>query len=250
MIRFDNRDIGLSTKFADAGLPDIGQAMAAAFTGQKPSVPYTLDDMADDAAGLLDALRLDSVHVCGASMGGMIAQTLAIGHPARVRSLTSIMSTTGDMSLPQATAEAMSVLMTPPPAERNAVIERAIHVLRVIGSPGFPVEEERVRKVAGRSFDRSFHPDGVARQLAAILAHGDRTARLRALRLPTLVIHGEADPLVRFEGGRATADAIPGARLMSIEGMGHDLPRPVWSRIVEAISDLTRSTDADVAKAG
>jgi pimeloyl-ACP methyl ester carboxylesterase len=235
VIRFDNRDVGLSTKFDHAGTPDL-MALVAALQSRRPvAAPYTLDDMADDAAGLLDALGLAAAHLVGASMGGMIAQTVAFRHPGRVRTLTSIMSTTGDPSLPPARPEAMGMLMVTPPAERAAAIEHAVRVWRTIGSPGFPFDEPRIRDRAGRQFDRCFHPAGTARQLAAVLAHGSRRARLRDVRAPTLVIHGSEDPLVPVEGGKDTAAAIPGAELLIIEGMGHDLPRGAWGRIVDAI---------------
>jgi pimeloyl-ACP methyl ester carboxylesterase len=236
VIRFDNRDVGLSTKFEHAGAPNIMAALAAVAQGRPISAPYTLHDMAEDVAGLLGALRIDDAHVVGASMGGMIAQTLAIRHPQRVRSLTSIMSTTGEPGLPPAKPEAMQVLMTPAPTERAAYIEHHIHVAKVIGSPGFPFDTQAVRARAGRMFDRGVFPAGVARQLVAILASGSRKPALASVRAPTLVIHGSEDPLVPIAGGRDTAAAVPGAELLVIEGMGHDLPRGAWPRIVEAIT--------------
>lgn len=240
VIRFDNRDIGLSEKIESAGVPDVA-ALVQALQERRPlSAPYTLDDMADDAAGLMDALGLESANVCGASMGGMIAQTLAIRHPQRVRSLVSIMSTTGDPSLPQGRPEAMQFLLRPAPAQRQRYVEHAVELWRTIGSPGFPFEEEEIRRRAALAFDRCFYPAGQVRQLAAILAHGDRTEGLRRVRVPALVIHGTGDPLVPVECGRATAAAIPGAELLLIEGMGHDLPRGAWPRIVEAINRVTR----------
>ncbi len=239
VVRFDNRDIGLSTKLEHAGVPNPFELMQKASSGQTLDVPYTLDAMADDAAGVLEALDLESAHVCGASMGGMIAQTLAYRHPARVRSLVSIMSTTGDPSLPQAAPEAMAVLLSPPPATRAEAVEQGVKTWRVIGSPGFPFDEERVRRRAGALYDRCFYPEGVARQLAAILAHGNRRPHLARVAAPTLVIHGAADPLVPLAGGRDTAEAIPGAALLVIEGMGHDLPPEAWPRIVGAIAEHT-----------
>jgi pimeloyl-ACP methyl ester carboxylesterase len=198
-----------------------------------------LDDMADDAAGLLDFLGLQSAHVCGASMGGMIAQSLAIRHPERVRSLVSIMSTTGDRSLPPPRPEIASVLLAPMPSDRAGAIDRSVMVFRAIGSPGFPFDEEAVRERAGLQFDRCFHPEGQMRQMAAIVASGSRTEKLGAVRVPTLVIHGVDDPLVPVEGGRATAAAIPGAELLEIPGMGHDNPRDLWVSVVDAIAKLT-----------
>jgi pimeloyl-ACP methyl ester carboxylesterase len=244
VVRFDNRDVGLSTKLEGAGVPNPLELMQRAASGQPLQVPYTLDEMADDAAGVLDALDLESAHVCGASMGGMIAQTLAYRHPARVRSLTSIMSTTGDPSLPQAAPEAMAVLLSPPPATRAEAVEQGVKTWRVIGSPGFPFDEERVRRRVGVLHDRCFYPQGTARQLAAILAHGNRRPSLARVAAPTLVIHGAADPLVPLAGGHDTAEAIPGAELLVIEGMGHDLPPEAWPRIVAAIAAHTERAGA------
>jgi len=240
VIRFDNRDIGLSTKFDQGGMPNIMAAMSAAMM-RKPveDAPYTLRDMAADAAGLLDALHIDTAHVVGASMGGMIAQTMAINHPTRVRSLTSIMSTTGNPDLPPAKPEAAAVLITPVPEGREANIERGVSVFRAIGSPGFAFDEEGVRRRAARAYDRCFHPAGVARQLVAIIASGSRKGALGAINIPTLVIHGADDPLVPLAGGLDTAESIPGAEIVIIEGMGHDLPRAAWPRIIDAISNLT-----------
>ncbi len=240
VIRFDNRDVGLSTKLDEAGIPDIFGILQAVASGGPVRVPYTLDDMADDAAGLLDALGIDRAHVCGASMGGMIAQTIAIRHPDRVRSLVSIMSTTGHRDLPQAKPEVFSLLVTPSPADRAGFVDHSVVLWRAIGSPGFPFDEEMIRERSARTYDRCFHPAGSARQLAAILAHGSRREALRGVKVPALVIHGADDPLVPVEGGKDTAAAIPGAELMIVEGMGHDNPRPIWPRVVGAITDLTR----------
>jgi pimeloyl-ACP methyl ester carboxylesterase len=244
VVRFDNRDVGLSTRFDAAGVPNVMELMMQAASGKTPAVPYTLDDMADDAAGLLDALGLDSAHVCGASMGGMIAQTLAIRHGARLRSLTSIMSSTGDSNLPPAQPEAMAVLMTPPPTDRAGSLDAAVRTWRTIGSPGFPFDEGKIRERAGRLYDRAFYPDGTARQLAAIVAHGSRAERLRDVRAPTLVIHGADDPLVPLAGGQHTAQSIPGAELLVIAGMGHDLPEGAWPTLVGAISEHTAKAEA------
>jgi len=242
VIRFDNRDVGKSSKLETSGIPDVMDAMSRAMTGQPVEAPYTLSDMAADAAGLLDALGLASAHVVGASMGGMIAQTLAVEHGARVRSLTSIMSSTGNPNLPQAKPEAMAVLLTPPPPDRDANIERAVQVFRTIGSPGFPFDEARIRNRAALSFDRGYYPAGVVRQLVAILASGTRCERLRGVTVPTVVIHGKDDPLVPVEGGMDTAASIPGARLELIDGMGHDMPTPVWPRLVDAIDGVAQRT--------
>src|SRR2546421_2398272 len=214
VIRFDNRDVGLSTKCDWAGMPDAAAAMQAALLGERVDAPYTLPDMAADAVGLLDALGIAAVHVVGASLGGMIAQAMAIAHPTRVLSLTSIMSSTGDRSLPPARPEAAAVLLLPAPTDRAGNIERAVHVFRTIGSPGFPFDEARVRELAARSFDRCFHPAGAARQLVAILASGSRKEALAAVAVPTLVIHGRDDPLIPVEAGLATARAVRGAELL------------------------------------
>jgi pimeloyl-ACP methyl ester carboxylesterase len=241
VIRFDNRDIGLSTHLHNAPMPNPPAAIA----GDTSSASYTLSDMAADTAGLIDALGLDSVHVVGASMGGMIAQTLAIEHPDKVRSLTSIMSTTGDPSVGGASQEALGVLLAPPARSREEAIERTVATFRVIGSPEYELDEEALRERAGLAYDRSYDPLGVGRQLVGILASRDRTPRLRELDVPTLVIHGAADPLVAVSGGRATAEAIPGAELLVIEGMGHDLPRELWPQITDAIASLVERVERE-----
>src|SRR5512143_392627 len=226
VIRFDNRDVGESSWMDDLGMPDVVGVFTAVATHQPVSAPYLLRDMAADAAGLLAALDIERAHVVGASMGGMIAQTLALDAPARLRSLTSIMSSTGNPNLPQPRPEAMAVLLTPPPPDREGAIARGVEVFRTIGSPGFPFDEAEIRRLGALTYDRGFNPSGTARQLVAILASGDRTERLRALHLPALVIHGQDDPLVPFPAGEATAQAIPDATLLAIDGMGHDMPRP------------------------
>jgi pimeloyl-ACP methyl ester carboxylesterase len=230
--RFDNRDVGHSTKLENAPVPDL-MALAA---GNAGDAAYTLDDMADDAVGLLDHLEIDAAHVVGASMGGMIAQTLAIRHPQRVLSVCSIMSTTGDRTVGQARQEALAVLMTPVPQTRDAYIEFHINAFKAIGSPGFQFDEEFLRWRAGATYDRSVYPAGFRRQLAAIIASGDRTSKLGQISAPALVIHGSDDPLITVSGGEATARAIPGAELVVIQGMGHDLPKGAWPQIVDAIA--------------
>ena len=200
------------------------------------SAPYLLSDMAADSFGLMDHLGIESAHLVGASMGGMIVQTAAIERPERVRSLTSIMSTTGSRRVGHPSYKTFGLLLGQPPRQREAAIERVIKTFKVIGSPGYPFEEERVREIAGRSFDRGHSPAGVLRQLHAITASGDRTSRLRNLSLPALVIHGKRDILVNPSGGRATAKAIPGARLKMVDGMGHDLPRALWPTFAEEIA--------------
>ena len=240
VIRYDNRDVGLSTKFDAAGVPNLLEIAVALQQGQQPEAPYSLDDMADDAAGLLDGLGLDSAHVCGASMGGMIAQTLAIRHPARVRSLVSIMSSTGNPDLPQAKPEVMAKLMAPPPPDRDAAIEQSVDTWRTIGSPGFVFDEDFIRERAARDYDRCYSPGGTARQSAAIVAHGSRRDALGRVAVPTLVIHGADDPLVPVEGGHDTAQAIPGAELLIIEGMGHDMPVELHDRLADAIAGTAK----------
>jgi pimeloyl-ACP methyl ester carboxylesterase len=241
VVRFDNRDVGLSTHLHDAPAPNV----PAALMGDTSSASYTLSDMARDAAGLLDRLGIESAHVVGASMGGMIAQTLAIEQPERVRSLTSIMSTTGDPRVGGASQEALGVLLAPPARDRAEAIERTVATYRVIGSPGYAFDEAALRERAGLSFDRGYDPAGAARQLLAVLAAGDRTERLRRLDLAALVIHGGDDPLVRPSGGRATAAAIPGAELVELDGMGHDLPRALWPELVERIAGLVQRVEAE-----
>jgi len=236
VIRFDNRDIGLSTKFDDAGIPNPLELLMKMQQGERLDVPYTLDDMADDTVGLMDALGLERAHVCGASMGGMIAQTVAIRHPARVKSLTSIMSSTGSPNLPGPKLEVMSVLITPIPPDREGYVDRMVNIFRAIAGDGFPFDEKLIRDRAERSYDRCPTPGGQPRQLAAVLAHGDRTERLRQLRLPALVIHGDNDPLVQVECGRATAEAIPGAELLIVPGLGHNLAPGLWPLAIDAIS--------------
>ncbi|MBK6562249.1 MAG: alpha/beta hydrolase [Dehalococcoidia bacterium] len=232
VIRFDNRDTGLSTKMESAPPPDIGKAM----TGDMSSASYTLWDMADDAVGLLDHLQLERAHIVGASMGGMIVQAIAIRHPHRVISMTSIMSTTGNPNVGQATPAAMTALMAPPATSRDEAIERGKQSARIVGSPGYPAGDEVVAARIARDFDRCFYPIGVARQMLAVMATGDRSEALNTVTAPTLVIHGEDDPLVTLSGGQATAAAIPGARLVTFPGMGHDLPASLRAKFVEVIA--------------
>jgi pimeloyl-ACP methyl ester carboxylesterase len=243
VVRFDNRDVGRSTKLEGGPRPDVMAALA----GDVSSASYVLADMADDCVGLLDELGVEAAHLVGASQGGMIAQTVAIRHPERVLSLTSIMSTTGDKAVGQPHPEAIPALLTRPPAGRDGFIDFVVGAWKVIGSPGFEVDEEALRARAGASYDRGIFPEGTARQLVAILASGDRTEDLRRLDVPTTVIHGTNDILIDVSGGEATAAAIPGARLELIEGMGHDLPRQLWPRLVDLIVENAERARAPAA---
>jgi pimeloyl-ACP methyl ester carboxylesterase len=215
-----------------------------------PSVEYTLSDMADDSQGLLRGLGLEPAHVVGASMGGMIAQTLAAEHPDSVRSLVSIMSATGSRRSGQPAVSLYPYLLRRAPQERDAYVEHIVRVFTMIGSPDFPRDEQRIRDLAARSYERGHDPAGPGRQLAAILASGDRTAELRRIKAPTLVIHGTKDRLVRKSGGRATARAIPGARLELIQGMGHDLPEALWPRLIDLIAAHARSAQPAAVATG
>jgi pimeloyl-ACP methyl ester carboxylesterase len=243
VIRFDNRDVGRSSAMRDLPVPTIRQLALRS----KKAAGYTLSDMAADAIGLLDKLGIERAHVVGASMGGMIAQTIAIEHPQRVLSLCSIMSNTGARLSGQPRLATYRVLLGTPPQDRDRFIDHVVKMYRVIGSPGFDRDEDDLRDVAGRSYDRGRNPAGSGRQLAAIIASGDRTAGLRGLRVPTVVIHGTKDKLVSPSGGRATAKAIPGARLVKIEGMGHDLPRGTWPQIIGAIAENAARAGAPAA---
>ena len=241
-IRFDNRDVGLSTKFAEVR-PDHGAVVGALRAGQRPDVPYLLSDMAADGVAVLDALGIDAAHVLGVSMGGMIAQTMAIEHPDRLLSLTSVMSTTGDRSVGRPSPEANELLFTPAGPTVQDAVDRMILGARTYGSPDH-VDPDRLAAIATASYERCFHPEGTARQLMAITASGDRTEALRAVEVPTLVIHGDRDGLVDVSGGIATAEAIPGARLAILEGMGHDLPPAYWDRIVELVAEHAATSSA------
>jgi pimeloyl-ACP methyl ester carboxylesterase len=234
VIRFDNRDVGLSTKFEEMGISNLTELIAAFTRGEKVDTPYTLEDMADDAIGVLDDLNIDKAHICGASMGGMIAQIVAYRHPTRVLSLASIMSTTGNPDLPQATQELLQELFSPPPTDRDAYIKESVRRGRLTYGT-FPYNEEQARILAAAAYDRCFYPQGIMRQLAAITANGNRKPKLASIKVPTLVVHGREDPLVLVEGGKDTAEAIPGAELLIIEGMGHSFPIEVAPQIIEAL---------------
>jgi len=237
VIRFDNRDIGLSTKLDALGTPDIGAIFTARSAGASAVPPYTLGDMAADAVGLLDALGIARAHIVGASMGGMIAQLIAADHADRVLSLSSIMSTTANPALPQGKPEAIMALMSPaaPDGDWEAIAARGLHISRIIGSPGYPREDAVLRDMILADARRSFHPPGAARQLAAVLCAEDRRPKLRTIRIPTVVLHGAEDPLVPLEGGQDTAANIADAELRIVPGMGHDLPLPLIATIADAI---------------
>jgi pimeloyl-ACP methyl ester carboxylesterase len=235
VVRFDNRDVGLSTHLESA-VDVLGLFSSEPSGSPLPDVPYLLSDMADDAVGLLDHLGVDRAHVVGVSMGGMIAQSIALGHPGRVLTLTSIMSTTGDPDVGLPTAEAMAALVAPPAQTRQEAQEGIVRQAQVWGSPGL-FDEDDLRRSAGESWDRDHEPTGIARQLAAILASGSRSSGLATLAIPSLVIHGTADTLVQPSGGERTAEVIPDAKLLMVEGMGHDLARPLWPALVDAICE-------------
>jgi pimeloyl-ACP methyl ester carboxylesterase len=232
VIRFDNRDMGLTTYFDDAPAPDIG----AVIGGDHSQVAYLLADLADDAAGLLTALGIEAAHVIGVSMGGMIVQELLLRHPDRVLTACSIMSTTGAPEVGQPSTAAIAALLTPPATNREEAIAKGMASWRVFESPAYPHAEEYLREQEAAFYDRAFHPAGSARQLAAIIASPDRTPGLKAVTTPTLVLHGESDPLINISGGRATAAAIPDAELRTYPGMGHDLPPQLWDTYVDEIT--------------
>jgi pimeloyl-ACP methyl ester carboxylesterase len=236
VIRYDNRDIGLSQKMEGARAPTLAVQVLRKKIGFPAKVPYTLKDMADDGIGLLDALGIARAHVVGASMGGMIVQLMAIHHPERLASLTSIMSTTGNGKLPQAEKHAMEALIAPLKAmDEETIVAHGLNVARNIGSPGFPFDPEQQRERVLKNIRRSVYPAGLPRQLAAIIDDGCRRSRLANVRVPTLVLHGEDDPLVKLEAGEDTAKHISGARLVTIPGWGHDIPLPLIPRVTQEI---------------
>lgn len=239
-IRFDNRDVGLTQKWTGQ-IPDIKAVGDAVRAGRRPDIAYLLDDMAADAAGLLDTLGIERAHVAGCSMGGMIAQLVALNHPEKTRSLISIFSTTGDRSLPPSSPEAQAALVTrPASSDRKTVVAHAVKGRRSYASTRWPFDEARLNALVGGSYDRSYYPEGTSRQWAAILAAPPRTERLKSLTVPALVLHGSADTLIRPEAGRHTAQCIPGAEYHEIDGWGHDMPLPAIPEIAGLILQFVR----------
>jgi pimeloyl-ACP methyl ester carboxylesterase len=244
VIRFDNRDIGKSSRLSGGKRLTALELLKLRFLKIPVAAPYTLRDMAEDVIGLMDALHIKSAHVVGASMGGMIAQEIAISFPQRVRSLTSIMSTTGNPKVPPPTREATAMLLAPPPSTKEEYFARYAQTWKILRVGSFPEDEALDRARAERTFERGLNPAGAGRQLRAILASGSRKERLRSVKAPTLVIHGTVDPLVRPEGGKDTAASISGAKLLMIEGMGHALPIRMWPQIVDAIDKHAHAASA------
>ncbi len=245
VIRFDNRDVGKSKHFIESGVPDIGALMAALATGAPGDAPYTLDDMAADAAGLLDALGIKQAHIVGASMGGMIAQLVAINHPEKTKSLTSMMSTTGNRTLPPGKPEAMAALMAPPASPgREDRIAASINTWKVLGSPSFAATEAELRMNAERDADRvPYEPTGVARQMAAIVAAQPRNDKLKALKVPALVLHGKDDPIIPSPAGEDTAASIPGAELVIAPGMAHDFTELLTPVYLKHVGDFVQKVE-------
>jgi pimeloyl-ACP methyl ester carboxylesterase len=242
VVRFDNRDIGLSSDFSAAGVPNMMEAFAQAMRGEQVAAPYMLSDMAADAMGLLDALGIDRAHIVGASMGGMIAQIVAATHTVRTKSLVTIYSTTGRPGLPPARPEAFAALTALPEGpSREQRVAHGIKLRRAIGSPGIPIPEARLRADVERNVDRRWFPEGAARQMTAIMASGDRVELCKTIKAPTLVLHGEDDPLVPVDGGRDIAALVPGARLHTIPGWGHDFPPQLVPELVDRIATFCKS---------
>ena len=247
VVRFDNRDVGLSQKFS--GIPDVAAITKAMAAGQKPDVPYTLNDMAADAAGLLDELGIESAHIAGASMGGMIAQTFALNHPEKSRSLISIFSTTSDPSLPRSSPEAQAALFErPATGERADVIAHSVKGRKSYASTRWPQDDEAVGALVGASYDRSYYPEGTSRQWAAIVSTGPRTALLPKLSLPTLVMHGTADHLIPWQAGQHTASLIPGSEFVLIDGWGHDIPPAGVPTLLDYITSFATRVEGHRSK--
>jgi pimeloyl-ACP methyl ester carboxylesterase len=251
VVRLDNRDIGLSTKFDAAPPIDLAAVLQRVMAGQKINPPYQLTDMAADAVGLMDRLAIKKAHIVGASMGGMIAQIVAAEYPDRVISLVSLMSSSGDPGLPQAKPEAIAAIMQARPdgSDRELAVQHGMRVYRAIGSPGFPTSDEELRVKVGAAFDRSYYPPGIGRQFAAIMANGSRVGMLKKLSVPTLVLHGADDPLVPVEAGKHTAALIAGSTLTIVPGMGHDIAPGLIPVLVEAIAAHCKKADANPKQA-
>lgn len=244
VIRFDNRDTGRSTTFDGASPPSLLPALGRYFLHLEIPTVYTLEDMAADAIGLLDALGIDRAHVCGASMGGMIAQTLAIHHASRISSITSMMSSTGNRKIPLPRLKAFKVLLSKIPTDdRKAYIDYSLWFWESLGSPDYPFDQERIRACAAEAFDRGVSHDGMVRQLLAIMKSGDRGPALREVETPTLIVHGKEDPVMRVEGALDTARVLQNSKLMLFDGVGHDLPRAIWPEVIEAMSAHTRAAE-------
>jgi pimeloyl-ACP methyl ester carboxylesterase len=234
VIRFDNRDVGLSTKFNDAGIPDMMKISSAYTRGEKPTLPYTLEDMADDAVGLLDALNIRKAHICGASMGGIIAQIISYKHPSRVKSLIVVMSTTGNPALPPAKPEIMAQFFAPVPSEREAYIEEMTKRDSLICG-NFKYDKVQGKEYRTKEYDRSYYPEGIARQMAAMAVPGNIQPRISSIKAPTLVVHGKEDPFNSIDAAKEIASTIPGAELLLIDGMAHSFPKEILPQIIEAI---------------
>ncbi|MHA2182712.1 MAG: alpha/beta fold hydrolase [Promethearchaeota archaeon] len=242
VIRFDNRDVGLSTKIEEAGVPDIMKAYMAIQAGKPYEPPYSLEDMADDAIGLLDALKIEKAHICGVSMGGMIVQVLAYKHPTRVLSLIPIMSSTGNPEIPRGDPEVGRVMAAPAPPDREGYVEYYIKLRRLLNGSVFPYDEAKNRVHAGKAYDRSYYPPGITRQSLAIMSSGNRKLKLSSIEIPTLVIHGSDDPVIRVEGGKDIHESISGSELLIIDGMGHNLPPESWVQICDVIEKISLKT--------
>ena len=242
IVRYDNRDVGLSTDFDKWGVPNIMEAFMKLMKGERVAAPYLLDDLANDALGLLDALGIDRAHMVGASMGGMIAQIIAAKFPQRTRSLVSIMSTSGRPGLPTGKPEAVAMLSAQPegPA-REQLVAHGIKLRTVIGSPGFPVDPAELRALVERNIDRRYYPAGAARQYLAVMASGDRVDLLKTVKVPTLVLHGDDDPLLPVDGGKDVASLVPGAKIETFPGWGHDVPPQMVPKLIESISKFCRA---------
>ena len=244
VIRFDNRDVGLSQKMEDADPPNIMGAWARRLIGLRVEAPYTLSDMAADAAGLIEAVGVKSAHVFGVSLGGMVAQTMAIEHPERVRSMTSMMSTPGSSRFVGHPRAVVGIMRRPVSKTPEEAADNSVAFFNVLRGPGYEVDEKILRPAAAKAFQRCYYPPGFRRQMLAVIASGDRTPALRQVQCPALIIHGSHDPLVPVAAGRATAKAIPGARLHIIEGLGHHMPSGIWTDVIEQVQMITKTAKA------